>query len=67
MLQFFYNIFFYPETIFQNQEKDARAARRARVNSEPVLGTVIRIRSQTGIHERRFKTGAHFQVRSYSR
>ena len=53
-----------PETILQNQEKAARSARKARLNEEPVLGNVIRIRSQNGILQRRFPTGAHFQVRN---
>ena len=56
----------FPETILQNQEKDARSARRARLNVEPVRGNIIRIRSQNGIKQRRFQTGAHFQVRNCS-
>ncbi|XP_020615058.1 uncharacterized protein LOC110053194 isoform X2 [Orbicella faveolata] len=48
------------------EEKDARSARRARVNEEPVSGNVIRVRSRNGTQERRFQTGAHFQVRSRS-
>jgi len=59
-------IIIYPETSLQIQEKDARSARRARVNKEPVLGNVIHVRSQNGTQERRFQTGAHFQVRSHS-
>ena len=53
-----------PEMILQNQEKAARSARKARLNEEPELGNVIRIRSQNGILKRRFPTGAHFQVRN---
>ena len=53
-----------PWPILQTQKKDARYARRERVNEEPVLGSVIRIRSRNGTRERRLETGAHFQVRS---
>ena len=51
----------------QNQEKDAvRSARRAGVIVEPVLGNLIPVRSQNGTRQRKFQSGAHFQVRSCS-